>query len=182
MNKKFTFNASFRLGDDHLDGVDRGVVDLDVVLLVREVSRDDLLASDGFEFLARSHVRLGNRALNDVVLADVTQAIHLHKFHSGNTLGLDEVPEGIVIGGEDRDRAFLREDVFLAGGGDGGTHHGVRRGLAGSYLDKRVTISTNFYDYYNKVRTEGIVVEGSAPFFTTCCYSFVKRFLWSVDF
>ena len=34
MNKKFTFNASFRLGDDHLDGVDRGVVDLDVVLLV----------------------------------------------------------------------------------------------------------------------------------------------------
>jgi hypothetical protein len=24
----------------------------------------------------------------------------------------------------------LREDVFLAGGGDGGTHHGVRRGLA----------------------------------------------------
>tara|TARA_B110000008_G_scaffold96679_1_gene99176 strand:- start:282 stop:683 length:402 start_codon:yes stop_codon:yes gene_type:complete len=130
MNKKFTFNASFRLGDDHLDGVDRGVVDLDVVLLEREVSRDDLLASEGFEFLARSHVRLGNRALNDVVLADVTQAIHLHKFHSGNTLGLDEVPEGIVIGGEDRDRAFLREDVFLAGGGDGGTHHGVRRGLA----------------------------------------------------
>ena len=66
MNKKSTFNASFRLDDDHLDGVDRGVVDLDVVLLVREVSRDDLLASDGFEFLARSHVRLGNRALNDV--------------------------------------------------------------------------------------------------------------------
>ena len=51
MNKKFTFNASFRLGDDHLDGVDRGVVDLDVVLLEREVSRDDLLASDGFNSL-----------------------------------------------------------------------------------------------------------------------------------
>ena len=155
MNKKFTFNASFRLGDDHLDGVDRGVVDLDVVLLEREVSRDDLLASEGFEFLARSHVRLGNRALNDVVLADVTQAIHLHKFHSGNTLGLDEVPEGIVIGGEDRDRAFLREDVFLAGGGDGGTHHGVRRGLAD--------------------HTEGIVVEGSAPFFTTFAVGHLRR-------
>ena len=36
----------------------------------------------------------------------------IFKFHSGNTLGLDVVPEGIVIGGEDRDRAFLREGVF----------------------------------------------------------------------
>ena len=130
MNKKLTFNASFCLDDDHLDGVDRGVVDLDVVLLERKVSRDDLLASEGFEFLARSHVSLGDSAHDNVVLHDVTQAIHLHKFHSGDTLGLDEVPEGIVIGGKDRDRAFLREGTFLAGGGDGGTHHGVRRGLA----------------------------------------------------
>ena len=109
MNKKFTFNASFRLGDDHLDGVDRGVVDLDVVLLERHAvhlasgARDGGPAGGG-EGLALGHVREGHRALDDVVLDDVGQRLVRHEVNLGGAELLGELDEGVVVGAEDGDQ------------------------------------------------------------------------------
>jgi hypothetical protein len=137
----------FYLEDDHLDGMDRGVVNFDVVLLEVEVSRSNVFTGESFERLAGDHVGFRDRTHDDVVLADVGQTVHLDKFHSRNTLGLDKISESVVISGEDRDRARLRERLFTSRGGDGRTHHGVRRGFAD--------------------HAKGIVFERASTFFTT---------------
>ena len=102
-----------RLRDDGGDGVDGGVVNLDVVLLVVERGRGDSLTRHHGDL--RRHVRRGERALGDVVQDDVLEAVVGHDFNLGQALRLAEIGERVIVRREHGDRALAREFSLNAG-------------------------------------------------------------------